>query len=91
MEVNFIGRPGNSTILTNIKKRSTKADDYLDLEEKRFRYMGKGITKLKELEDEKLGITGISGKQNGELVNFKVIKEAQILNNGPPPITYTKN
>ena len=51
MEVNFIGRPGNSTILTNIKKRSTKADDYLDLEEKRFRYMGKGITKLKELED----------------------------------------
>ena len=91
MEANFIGGLGSSSFLSNNKRRTTKIDEYLDLENKRFKFISKGIVKLKELEDEKLGITGLIMKQGGELVNFKLIKENQILSNGPPPISYTKN
>lgn len=89
METNFIGRPGYSTILTN-KRKSFKFDEYIELQEKRFKQISKGIQKIKELEDEKLGISGFTPKQ-GELINFKLIKENQILKDGPPAITYSKS
>lgn len=91
MEVNFIGKPGNSNIINSTKKRITKADEYLELEDKRFKYIWKGITKLKEIEDEKLGISGLVTKQGGELVNFRLIKETQILKEGQTQTSYTKN
>ena len=50
----------------------------------------KGLVKIKELEDEKLGISTPT-KQMGEIVNFKLIKESQVLKDGPPAITYSKN
>lgn len=70
MELNFIGRPGFSNFLTG-KRKALKSDEYLDLEEKRFKLILKGIDKLKELEDEKLGISGLIGKQDGDYINFK--------------------
>lgn len=90
MELNFIGRPGFSNFLTS-KRKSLKSDEYLDLEEKRFKLILKGIDKLKELEDEKLGISGLIGKQDGDIINFKWIKESQLIKDGPPPITYSKS
>lgn len=90
MEVNFIGRPGYSTIL-NSKKKTLKADHYLELEDKRLRSIYKGIVMIKELEDEKLGISGVTSKQNGDIVNFKLIKESQLIKEGPVPLTYSKN
>lgn len=90
MEVNFIGRPGYSTILNN-KRKYIKSDEYSEMEEKRFKHLFQGINRLKELEDEKLGISGFGYKQGGEFINFKLIKENQILKDGPPAITYTKN
>lgn len=70
MELNFIGRPGFSNFLAG-KRKALKSDEYLDLEEKRFKLILKGIDKLKELEDEKLGISGLIGKQDGDYINFK--------------------
>lgn len=90
MEVNFIGRPGYSTFLAN-KRKFFKYEEYLELEEKRFKNIFKGITKIKDLEDEKLGIPGLANKQGGEMINFKLIKESQILKEGPPAISYSKN
>jgi len=86
-----MGKPGYSSFLQTNKRRNTKADDFLELEDKRFKFISKGITRIKEIEDEKLGFTGLSNKAGGELVNFKMIKESQILKDGPPPITYSKN
>jgi hypothetical protein len=89
MEVNYIGRPGMNNLATG-KRKSTKADEYTEMEEKKMRHIYKAITKLKEIEDEKLGITTPIGKQSGEIVNFKLIKESQILKDGAPAITYSK-
>jgi hypothetical protein len=90
MEVNFIGRPGYSTILSS-KKKTLKADYYLEVEDKRLRSIAKGIAKIKELEDEKLGISGVISQQNGNIINFKLIKESQIIKEGPSPLTYSKS
>lgn len=90
MEVNFIGRPGNSTILSN-KNKLLKSDEYIELEDKRLKLIYKGITKLKELEDEKHGISNLSSKQTSNVLNFKPIKEAQLLKDGPSLLAYSKN
>lgn len=62
MEANFIGRPGYSTFLTS-KRKYFKFEEYLEMEEKRLKNIYKGIIKLKDLEDEKLGIPGLANKQ----------------------------
>lgn len=72
------------------KRKYIKADEYLESEAKLFKMIYKGITKVKELEDEKLGIKPDTSKNNSEIVNFKVIKETQILKDGPPAIMYSK-
>lgn len=90
MEVNFIGRPGYTTIL-GAKRRPMRCEEYIELEEKRFKHIYNGITKLKELEDEKLGIPGLASKQGGEMINFRLIKESQLIKEGAPAMTYSKN
>lgn len=90
MEINYIGRPGCNNLSTGKSKR-IKADEYMELEEKRFRSMFKAICKVKEQEDEKLGISTPSSKSSNEIINFKTIKESQIMKDGPPALTYSKS
>lgn len=90
MEVNYIGRPGYTTILSS-KRKPIKTDEFVEVEEKRFKSILEGFEKVKELEDEKLGISGLTNKHGGEICNFKLIKENQIVKDDPPAITYSKS
>lgn len=58
---------------------------------KRLRNIFKGISKVKDIEDEKLGISGLMPKHGSDILNFKLIKENQLIKEGAPSLMYSKS